>query len=175
MYNVSRSFLRLGNPLSCTINDITIEELEKEASNVGPISDMDDQFFDAQTNLELDKQESNTCTDDLKAGSDNLKNKLDMNSDTELSNCVKKSTCDSEKGVKAETVGVNQKKYGGSLSLARIQSLVTMTTPRASNMSTVFGSPMFIEIDHSIDGFGCLFLPSVFPQQISLSQQMQGE
>ena len=33
---------------------------------------------------------------------------------------------------------------------------------------------MFIEIDHSIDGFGCLFLPSVFPQQISQSQQIQG-
>ena len=64
------------------------------------------------------------------------------------------------------------KKYGGSLSLARIQSLVSMTTPRSSNLSNMLGSPSFIEIDHSIDGFGCLFLPSVFPQTVV--QQIQG-
>ena len=53
--------------------------------------------------------------------------------------------------------------YGGSLSLARIQSLVTMTTPRDGFQPTIIGAPPFIEFDLSIDGFGCLFLPSVFP------------
>ncbi len=53
--------------------------------------------------------------------------------------------------------------FGGSLSLARIQSLVTMTTSRDGCQSLVAGAPPFIEFDLSVDGFGCLFLPSVFP------------
>ena len=55
---------------------------------------------------------------------------------------------------------------GKPLSLARIQSLVSMTTPRDGNLSGIsIGScPPFVEFDMSIDGFGCLFLPSVFPQ-----------
>ena len=57
--------------------------------------------------------------------------------------------------------------YGTSLSLARIQSLVSMTTPRDGNQPGVMGqTPPFVEFDLSIDGFGCLFLPSLFPQSI---------
>ena len=116
------------------------------------------------------KQESNTCSEDLKTSSENK-------SDTILSNNTSdKIAKDSEERVKpSETSTHQKKKYGGSLSLARIQSLVSMTTPRASNISSMLGSPVFIEIDHSIDGFGCLFLPSIFPQQISQSHQMQGQ
>ena len=59
-------------------------------------------------------------------------------------------------------------KIGLPLSLARIQSLVSMTTPRDGILygGSKFGSssPPFIEFDMSLDGFGCLFLPSVFPQ-----------
>ena len=53
------------------------------------------------------------------------------------------------------------------LSLARIQSLVSMTTPRDGILygsSSLGASPSFIEFDMALDGFGCLFLPSVFPQ-----------
>ena len=53
--------------------------------------------------------------------------------------------------------------FGGSLSLARIQSLVTMTTSRDGCQPLIVGAPPFIEFDLSMDGFGCLFLPSVFP------------
>lgn len=53
--------------------------------------------------------------------------------------------------------------FGGSLSLARIQSLVTMTTPRDGCQPVIVGAPPFVEFDLSIDGFGCLFLPSIFP------------
>ena len=59
--------------------------------------------------------------------------------------------------------------FGGSLSLARIQSLVSMTTPRGSSGSQI--SPAFVEFNLSCDGFGCLFLPSVFPQSIQLPNQ----
>lgn len=59
-------------------------------------------------------------------------------------------------------------KLGQPLSLARIQSLVSMTTPRDGILygGNKFGcsSPPFIEFDMSLDGFGCLFMPSVFPQ-----------
>ena len=61
--------------------------------------------------------------------------------------------------------------YGGSLSLARIQSLVSMTTPRDAVQPGIHGSPSFVEFDQSIDGFGCLFLPSVFPQFQSESER----
>lgn len=53
------------------------------------------------------------------------------------------------------------------LSLARIQSLVSMTTPRDGILygsSSLAASPPFVEFDMSLDGFGCLFIPSVFPQ-----------
>ena len=53
------------------------------------------------------------------------------------------------------------------LSLARIQSLVSMTTPRDGILygsSSLGSSPPFVEFDMGLDGFGCLFLPSVFPQ-----------
>ncbi|XP_019848853.1 PREDICTED: WD repeat and FYVE domain-containing protein 3-like isoform X2 [Amphimedon queenslandica] len=66
-------------------------------------------------------------------------------------------------------------KLGQPLSLARIQSLVSMTTPRDGILygGNKFGcsSPPFIEFDMSLDGFGCLFLPSVFPQTVSQSTQ----
>ena len=57
--------------------------------------------------------------------------------------------------------------FGGSLSLARVQSLVSMTTPRDGNQEGMIRNPPFVEFDLSIDGFACLFLPSVFPQSIS--------
>ena len=57
--------------------------------------------------------------------------------------------------------------FGGSLSLARVQSLVSMTTPRDGNQEGIVRNPPFVEFDLSIDGFACLFLPSVFPQSIS--------
>ncbi len=61
--------------------------------------------------------------------------------------------------------------YGGSLSLARIQSLVSMTTPRHGYQPGIIGIPPFVEFDLSIDGFGSLFLPSAFPQSIDQSIQ----
>ena len=62
--------------------------------------------------------------------------------------------------------------YGGSLSLARIQSLVSMTTPRDGGQPGLMGQvPPFVEFDLSIDGFGCLFLPSLFPQYIDQVSQ----
>ena len=61
--------------------------------------------------------------------------------------------------------------YGGSLSLARIQSLVSMTTPRDGSQPHLKGQvPPFVEFDLSIDGFGCLFFPSLFPQSIDQVQ-----
>jgi hypothetical protein len=167
-----RSFLRLGDPLSCTINNISLQQLEQEATRIGLICDQADPLSNGPANPETHQvdQEPNTSSEVSKTS---LENKSD---DTILSSGTSdKIAKDSEERVKTTDAGGNRKrKYGGSLSLARIQSLVSMTTPRASNISSVLGSPMFIEIDHSIDGFGCLFLPSVFPQQISQSQQIQG-
>ena len=100
--NTCRNFLRLGNPLCCFLNDITVEDLRK--GTFSPyLTDKDDS-----------------------ASNQNAP-------------------------------------FGGSLSLARIQSLVTMTTPRDGCQPVIIGAPPFVEFDLSIDGFGCLFMPSVFP------------
>ncbi len=65
-------------------------------------------------------------------------------------------------------------KYGSSLSLARVQSLVSMSTPRHGNQPGIIGNPPFVEFDLSVDGFGSLFLPSAFPQSIDQSVHTQG-
>ena len=71
--------------------------------------------------------------------------------------------------METDTDGQPLVSFGSSLSLARIQSLVSMTTPRGSSGSQI--SPSFVEFNLSCDGFGCLFLPSVFPQSIQLPSQ----
>ena len=142
-----RNFLRLGDPLYCTVNDITIDQLESVGNGTDPISDLANPCTDPQTIQDSNQEAISTKQPPLE-----------------------------ETTLALEKIGGNQKKkYGGSLSLARIQSLVTMTTPRSSTLSNVLGNPSFIEIDHSIDGFGCLFLPSVFPQPINLIQPAQSE
>ncbi len=76
-----------------------------------------------------------------------------------------------ENQVTNETQSDEEAPYGGSLSLARIQSLVSMTTPRDGGQPGLMGQvPPFVEFDLSIDGFGCLFLPSLFPQSIDQVQ-----
>ncbi len=102
-----RNFLRLGNPLCCFLNDITV--------------------------------------DDLRGGT--------------YSTFLNEVT---EGGDVSQASNENAP-FGGSLSLARIQSLVTMTTPRDGCQPVIIGAPPFVEFDLSVDGFGCLFLPSVFP------------
>lgn len=97
--------MRLGNPLCCSLNDITVEELRSDKYSA-------------------------------------LLSKLDS------------------EGSQASNQNAP---FGGSLSLARIQSLVTMTTPRDGCQPVIIGAPPFVEFDLSIDGFGCLFLPSIFP------------
>ena len=70
--------------------------------------------------------------------------------------------------IKVESESTNKNApFGGSLSLARVQSLVSMTTPRDGNQEGMIRNPPFVEFDLSIDGFACLFLPSVFPMSIS--------
>ena len=113
--NIFRQFLRLGNPLCCYLNDVTVEELESgKFSAYRP--KLPAKSSDSQEPVEGGEEEETTPPP-----------------------------------------------FGGSLSLARIQSLVSMTTPRDGCQPVVVGAPPFVEFDLSIDGFGCLFLPSIFP------------
>ena len=148
-----RSFLRLGSPLCCTLNDISIQQLEQES---GRIASRDDPSSDEAIE-ELTGQAVEEGAEDKTVPQETITDKKEL---------LKQDVEKDDSLVKTTTA-----KHGGSLSLARIQSLVTMTTPRSSFTS----NPSFIEIDHSIDGFGCLFLPSVFPQTITSTQQTLGE
>ena len=61
----------------------------------------------------------------------------------------------------------HQEPYGSPLSLARIQSLVSMTLPRDGYQIDNIGTPAFVEFDLSIDGFASLFISNVFPHSFS--------
>jgi hypothetical protein len=53
---------------------------------------------------------------------------------------------------------------GGPLPLTQVKCLVSMTTPRDSRFHSTSITPSFVEFDMSIEGFGCLYLPSMAPQ-----------
>ena len=128
-----RNFLRLGNPLNCSLNDITVEDLNRTFA---------------------DGARSKSADNDREAPLENGK-----------------TTNENERYGAANQIAP----YGGSLSLARIQSLVSMTTPRDGFQMGMIGNPPFVEFDLSIDGFGCLFLPSVFPQSIGQTVTTGGQ
>ena len=50
------------------------------------------------------------------------------------------------------------------MSLARVKCLVSMTTPRDVRLHGATITPAFVEFDMSVEGFGCLYLPSSAPQ-----------
>nr|XP_032805834.1 WD repeat and FYVE domain-containing protein 3-like isoform X3 [Petromyzon marinus] len=53
---------------------------------------------------------------------------------------------------------------GAALPLTRIKCLVAMTTPLHTRHNMAAVPPPFLEFDMSVEGFGCLFLPSLAPQ-----------
>jgi len=57
----------------------------------------------------------------------------------------------------------DQTSFGNQLSVAKIQSLVSMATLRAGGLNGTRDCPPFVEFDMSIGGFAYLFLPSIFP------------
>ncbi|XP_043246907.1 WD repeat and FYVE domain-containing protein 3-like, partial [Amphibalanus amphitrite] len=57
---------------------------------------------------------------------------------------------------------------GGPVSLTRVKTLVSMTTPRDCRHGGAAILPPFVEFDMSVEGFGCLFLPSLAPQCLSV-------
>ena len=59
--------------------------------------------------------------------------------------------------------------FGNKLSVAKIQSLVSMASLRRGGLGGTRDCPPFVEFDMSIGGFAYLFFPSVFPY-ISSSQ-----
>ena len=52
---------------------------------------------------------------------------------------------------------------GGTVHLSRIKCLVSMTTPRDMHLCGTTSLPGFVEFNMSLDGFGCLFFPSIAP------------
>lgn len=141
-----RNFLRLGDPLCCAINDVDKDRLNHIARRIRD-----------QKQLELDQKEDEVEIEDVGLGETSVAIETDEMSETLKSTDQNKSPI------------LKNVQSGQPLTLARIQSLVSMTTPRDGMLyggSTLGSSPPFIEFDMSLDGFGCLFLPSVFPQVI---------
>ena len=57
----------------------------------------------------------------------------------------------------------NKHSFGSKLSVAKIQSLVSMASLRRGGLGGTRDCPPFVEFDMSIGGFAYLFIPSVFP------------
>ena len=132
--------MRLGNPLNCSLNDITVHDFNRTIN-----------MFHAGNSSE------NASSAD-EAHADNRSGEV-----TNGCGSLKSQTAN-------ETV-----QYGKSLSLTIIQTLVSMTIPRNDFRLGMIGNPSFIEFDLSVDGFGCLFLPSVFPLSIDRTVTTGGQ
>lgn len=52
---------------------------------------------------------------------------------------------------------------GSTVPLTRVKCLVSMTTPHDIRLHGSSVTPAFVEFDTSLEGFGCLFLPSLAP------------
>ncbi|XP_054630463.1 WD repeat and FYVE domain-containing protein 3 isoform X3 [Dunckerocampus dactyliophorus] len=52
---------------------------------------------------------------------------------------------------------------GSTVPLTRVKCLVSMTTPHDIRLHGSADTPAFVEFDASLEGFGCLFLPSLAP------------
>ncbi|XP_056659193.1 WD repeat and FYVE domain-containing protein 3 isoform X7 [Monodelphis domestica] len=52
---------------------------------------------------------------------------------------------------------------GSTVPLTRVKCLVSMTTPHDIRLHGSAVTPAFVEFDTSLEGFGCLFLPSLAP------------
>ena len=149
MFVSSRNFLRLGEPLCCAINDVPVEELSRMVDEIAG----EESSSPCEEDSNAEPGLSNELAEEIK--------KLDSPVDE-----VDFGPVDTEDGPEPSVYSSTPETKGKPLSLARIQSLVSMTTPRDGNLSGIsIGScPPFVEFDMSVDGFGSLFLPSVFPQ-----------
>ena len=140
----------MGNPLYVSLNDITIEDLR--LGKYDPLVGRARNSTSSDKSSEQGKQVSSSGTEGAC--------EADPTNDNSGVEPIKPAELESELTNKNAP-------FGGSLSLARVQSLVSMTTPRDGNQAGLVRMPPFVEFDLSIDGFACLFLPSVFPQSIS--------
>ena len=64
---------------------------------------------------------------------------------------------------KGELQILDKHSFGNKLSVAKIQSLVSMASLRRGGLGGTRDCPPFVEFDMSIGGFAYLFFPSVFP------------
>uniref|UniRef100_A0A672QYC5 WD repeat and FYVE domain containing 3 n=1 Tax=Sinocyclocheilus grahami TaxID=75366 RepID=A0A672QYC5_SINGR len=55
---------------------------------------------------------------------------------------------------------------GSTVPLTRVKCLVSMTTPHDIHLHGSSVTPAFVEFDTSLEGFGCLFLPSLAPHNV---------
>lgn len=63
--------------------------------------------------------------------------------------------------------------FGGPVPLTRIKTLVSMTTPKDFRAHGSCTMPPFVEMDMSAEGFGCLYLPSIAPQNAVIPSVVQ--
>lgn len=152
-----RNFLRLGNPLCCNINDVTIQDLEKEP--------WEREKELGEREKELGEGEKEVGEGDKELGEGEKEPGKEKRAEASATLEEQKEAL-KEKQITEAHSSCETTQYGSSLSLARIQSLVSMTTPRHGYQPGIIGNPPFVEFDLSIDGFGSLFLPSAFPQSI---------
>lgn len=75
--------------------------------------------------------------------------------------CSRDLDADDEEDELAKLTAGNE---GGPVPLSRVKTLVSMMTPKDFRLAGVNISPPFVEFDMSVEGFGCIFLPSIAPQ-----------
>ncbi|XP_028980419.2 WD repeat and FYVE domain-containing protein 3 isoform X4 [Esox lucius] len=129
-----REFLRLGNPLNCGAWD---KKLLKQYRVHKPSS----------LSYDADMRNSMTMSMDGCFGPDS----------------VFAAAAGEDNGQYRISRSLVRSAEGSTVPLTRVKCLVSMTTPHDIRLHGSAVTPAFVEFDTSLEGFGCLFLPSLAP------------
>ncbi|XP_071829084.1 WD repeat and FYVE domain-containing protein 3-like isoform X3 [Apostichopus japonicus] len=132
-----RDFLRLGNPLNCK----SISHHEESAAE--------------DTIVQSDPARGNSLYLALPSKNSEEVDLLNSANIVKENDGLKKSN---------STAALSESEECPTVPLTRVKCVVSMTTPRDTRLTDATSLPAFVEFDMNVEGYGCLYLPSIAPQ-----------
>ncbi|XP_046865023.1 WD repeat and FYVE domain-containing protein 3-like isoform X2 [Xenia sp. Carnegie-2017] len=160
---------------SCEMNTASTTFLPKTASNIDESSShcvINQQPSTCELSTEIETKLCNgeildNHLPDTVLSNDDTLSSNELNDTTSNTSLVENKTSehitldDSKQGNSVIEIATRQ--GGGPVSLSRIKCLVSTTTPRDMHLCGTTTLPSFVEFNMSLDGFGCLYFPSITP------------
>ncbi|PIK52860.1 putative WD repeat and FYVE domain-containing protein 3 [Apostichopus japonicus] len=132
-----RDFLRLGSPLNCK----SISHHEESAAE--------------DTIVQSDPARGNSLYLALPSKNSEEVDLLNSANIVKENDGLKKSN---------STAALSESEECPTVPLTRVKCVVSMTTPRDTRLTDATSLPAFVEFDMNVEGYGCLYLPSIAPQ-----------